>query len=193
MTTLDKAVLYLSADIDGDGEREDAEFHMRGDLVVKPSIRTGFLVGGRGSTVNSVVSNTTGGEQSGREGYRLDLGGGARIVEIEFTGWEGSDDQWGNTGDGTEVTVGDATGASAVTQMEVLMEYLNVGEYDSRNPATLEYGEHHPDGIYSAIDVVLEGPQTRKTAEDGEWFQGTLTCISVQSLEDAVDATGLRG
>jgi len=193
MTVLNKAVLTLEADVDGDTNAETGVFEMRGNLTISPSIRTGYLVGGRGSTVNSVATSLAGKQDSGREGFRLDLGGGALIVEIEFDQWEGSPDQWGNTGDSSSATQTDATGAKPATQMEVLIEYLNRGEFDSRNPARLEYGEHHSDGLFSALDVVVEGPNMRRSAKDGSWFSGTLTCISVQSVNDALDATSLKG
>lgn len=193
MTVLNKATLTLDADVDGDGTAETGVFEMSGNLTISPSIRTGYLVGGRGSTVNSVASSLAGQEESGREGFRLDLGGGALIVEIEFDGWEGSPDQWGNTGDDSTTTMADATGAAPTTQMEVLIEYLNRGEFDSRDPARLQYGEHHSNGLFSELDVVVEGPNMRRSAKDGSWFTGTLTCISVQSIDDAIDATSLKG
>ncbi|MBX0325799.1 hypothetical protein EGH21_22535 [Halomicroarcula sp. F13] len=187
MTVLNKAVLVVEADVDGDGTAETGEFHMSGNLKITPSIRTGYLIGGRGSTVNSVASSTSGSDQAKRQGFYLDLGGGARLYEIEFDQWEGSDDQWGNTGDSSSVSQTDATGAAPMTQLEVLMEYLAVAEIDSRNPATLRCGEHHANGLYDELDVAVEGPQGTRSAEDGSWWSGNITLVTLQSLEKTID------
>lgn len=193
MTALNKAILTVEADVDGDGTAETGEFHMRGNLSITPSIRTGYLLGGRGSTVNSVTSSLAGAGQSKRQGFYLDLGGGARVVEVEFDQWEGSNDQWGDTGSSGSVTSTDATGADPMTQLDVLMQYFAVAEIDSRNPAVLEYGEHHDNGLYDPLDVVIEGPQGTRSAEDGSWFSGRMTFVTVESLDDVIDGTGLTG
>lgn len=190
---LNKAILTIDADVDGDGAEETGKFVMVDDIEIIPSMRTGFLLDNRGSTVNSVISESTGGGESKRQGIYLDLGGGVRTVEVSFSGWAGSAEQWGNTGDESTLTRADATGASALTQLEVLFQYLAVGEVDSRNPATLEYGEHHSDGLYDPLDVVLESPQGTRSSEQSSTFSGTLTFLSVLSLEDAIDGSSVTG
>lgn len=200
MTLKTDAVLTVDADIDGDGSAETGRFVMEDNIDIRPGLRTGFLLDNRGSTVNSVLSSfaddrtqQTGEATSKRKGVYLDLGGGVRSVEIEFTGWTGSNVQWGNTGDSSSKTVGDATGAEALSQLEVLFRYLEIAEIDSRNPATLEYGEHHPGGLYDPMDVVLESPQGLRSSDDSSTFSGTLTFLSVQSLDEAVDGLNLTG
>ncbi|MDS0258562.1 hypothetical protein NDI56_03940 [Haloarcula sp. S1CR25-12] len=194
------ATLTVEADIDGDGTLETGKFVMADNINIKPGLRTGFILENRGSTVNSVISSfaksqseATGKPQSKRKGIYIDLGGGVRSAEIEFTGWTGSNLQWGNTGDDSELTVGDATGAKAFTQLEVLFHYLEIAEIDSRRPAKLAYGQHHSDGLYEPMDVVLESPQGLRSSDDSSTFSGTLTFLSVQSLDKAIDATGLTG
>lgn len=193
MAPLKKAILTIEGDVDGDGTAETGEFHMVDNIEIVPGMRTGFLLDNRGSTVNSVVSESTGQGESKREGIFLDLGGGVRSVEISFAGWSGSDEQWGNTGDATSVTQTDATGAAALTQLEVLFQYLAVSEIDSRNPATLAYGEHHSGGLYEPLDVVLESPQGTRSSEESSTFNGTLTFLSVRSLEQAIDGQEMTG
>lgn len=190
--TLHKAILTVEADVDGDGSTETGEFHMAGNIEVVPSLRTGFVLDNRGSTINSVVSSTVGSGESKRQGIYLDLGGGVRSVEVSFEGWEGSAERWGDTGDGGP-TKADATGEDPLTQLEVLFQYLSVAEIDSRNPATLEYGEHHGGGLYDPLDVVLESPQGTRTAENGSTFSGTLTFLSVQAIGDVIDGPNRTG
>jgi hypothetical protein len=190
---LQRARLTVDADVNGDGQQETGVFEMAGNLEIVPGIRTGFLIGGRGSTVNSVVSSLLGDGQSARKGIYLDLGGGARQVDINFWGWEGARDQdgnplqWGNTGNTDSPTQADATGADPITQIDCLMQYLTVAEIDSRNPATLEYGEHHDDGLYDPLDVVVEGPQMTRAAEDGSWFVGQLTTLEAVDVDQVLD------
>lgn len=192
--TLQRAELTLSADVDNDGNQEDGTFVFEDDVSVQPQVRTGFVIGGRGSEVNSIIQDNVGDGTSSRAGVYLDLGGGQHIVEIEFSNWKGSPVQWGNTGDDTTLTQADATGADPITQIGVLMRYLTVGTFDSVQPATLEYGEFSDSGLYNPLDVVIEGPQVRRSADDGAWLDGTLTCIEAVNVdEQALDAAGLRG
>jgi hypothetical protein len=200
MTLKSDAVLTVDADVDGDGTAETGQFVMEDNINIKPGLRTGFLLNNRGSTVNSVISEfakskteQTGEPVSKRKGIFLDLGGGVKSVEVEFSGWTGSNLQWGNTGDPSQKTVGDATGAKALSQLEVLFHYLELAEIDSRNPATLAYGEHHSDGLYDSMDVVLESPQGLRSSDDSSTFTGTLTFLSVQSLDEAIDGTNITG
>ncbi|WP_049986823.1 hypothetical protein [Halobellus rufus] len=126
--------------------------------------------------------------------FFLDAGAGAMALEIQFRGWEGSKDsngaplEWGDTGDPDQLTATDATGADPVSQICCLVEYLRTGTVDSRNPATFEWGEWATDGLYEPIDVVLEGPEMTRAAEDGSWFDGTLTLIDAADVRAAYDA-----
>lgn len=192
MPPLQRAILRIKADVDGDGTKETGEFHMMGNLVATPSIRTGFLVGGRGSSLLSIISNLVGAGDSLRRQFFIEAGGGAHAIEIEFSSWEGAQDeagnpvQWGNTGLGG--TVGDATGEDPISQIDVLMWYQMVADVDSREPAVLEYGEFSQQGRYDPLDVVIEGPNFTRAAEDGEWFDGRMTLISAADLNEYWDA-----
>lgn len=196
---LQHAELVLEADVDQDGQQETGRFVMVGNLSVTPGLRTGFIVGGRGSTANSVFSSLV--EQYGtgntsafqnpskREGVHLDLGGGEHSVDVEFRGWEGatlSDGtpvQWGNDPNPGR-TQASATGQDPITQIDVLLRYLTVGEYDSRAPATLEYGEYSTDGLFEPIDVAIEGPQAKRSSDDTATYSGTMTLIATTDIDN---------
>lgn len=194
----DRAILRIEGDPDGDGTIETGEFHMVGDLEILPGMRTGYIVDGQGSTVNSVITSVADAGESKREGVFIDLGGGAHTVEISFRGWEGAIDadgnyvQWGDDpSPGRSQT--SATGKDAITQIDVLMQYLLTTEIDSRSPATLEYGERSQDGLYDPIEVVIEGPTFSKRPENGNSFEGSMTLVSAREVrqlaKDAADAT----
>jgi len=188
--TLNGAKLRISADVDGDGETEDGIFSMI-DVEVSPSIRTGYLIGGRGSTVNNIISESVGAGDSKRQQFFLEGGGGAHTIELSFQNWEGADGTWGDPSEpaGSEAN---ATGESPISQIDVLMQYLLTAEIDSRNPATLEYGEYSSSGRFDPLAVVLEGPQMTRAAEDGSWFDGSMTCIAAADIQDVFDAASRR-
>lgn len=189
------ATLTIVGDPDGDGTEETGVFEMGGNLQVTPSLRTGFIAGGQQSQVNSIIANLIDPGDSQNQQFFIDAGAGAHAVEVQFRGWEGAQDaagnslQWGDTGDDTQLTATDATGANPISQICVLMQYLLTGNIDSRNPATFEWGEWSTDGLYEPLDVVLEGPEMVRAAEDGSWFDGTLTVIAAADLQQAYDAT----
>ena len=191
---------YARLTVDGSpgGQSATGIFEFAGNLEIVPGLRTGFLIGGRGSTFNAVVAETLRDQDSNRQGVYLDLGGGTRSVAINFLGWKGAQVdldgdgsteplQWGDTGNDSQVTVTDATGADPITQMDVLMEYLVTAEIDSRSPATLEYGEHHDGGLYDPLNVVIEGPQLTRAAEDGSWFTGQMTFLEAVDADQILD------
>lgn len=199
MPALNRAVLTIEADADGDGTAETGVFEMGGNLTVRPQIRTGFLIEDRGSTINSVIASwvddygAADGETSKRRGFYVDLGGGQFTWDIEFRGWEGSVDDEGNSlqwGDdpAPSRTQTSATGEPPMTQISVLMRYINNAEIDSRGPATLEVAEFSTNGLYDPLDVILEGPQTTARASEPDGFDGRMTCIHAADLNDAYDA-----
>ena len=188
------AELRVSGDPDGDGVEETGVFKMGGNLQIEPFIRTGFVVGGSQSQVNSVVANLIDPGESQNQQFFLDAGAGAFGVTVEFRGWEGARDaagnplQWGDTGDPNQLTATDGTASDPVSQICVFLQYLLTGTADSREPATFEWGEWATDGLYEPIDVVLEGPEMTRAAEDGSWFDGTLTLIAAADVRKAYDA-----
>ena len=208
MSALDRARLELDGDPDADGQTETGVFEMAGNLTVRPQLRTGFILNGGGSTINSVIASSLDDGKLGaipgmgdaiedpskRRGFYLDLGGGQMAWDIEFRGWEGSRD-----GDGVPLQWGDdpepgrsqtsATGEGPQTQMDVLMRYIETGTTDSRNLATLEVGEYSEDGLYAPRKVVLEGPQATMQAETSSGWDGSMTLIAAASLDQPWDAS----
>ncbi|MUV59972.1 hypothetical protein [Halobacterium sp. CBA1126] len=162
---------------------------------IAPSLRTGYVVGGRGSTVNAVLGQLAGdGEDSKRKGVYLDAGGGTMMYNLELKKWEGASDedgnllQWGDTPDPSVHTKTSASGMDAYSQLECLTYWLEQSTIDSENPALLEYGQHYDDGVYDPVEVVFEEPQIRQVAEDGSHITGTLTLASAANLRDIQDA-----
>jgi hypothetical protein len=187
---LKHAELQVSADADGDGQLEDAVFEMH-DIEVTHSVRTGFLVGGRGSTVNNAIANLTSAGESNSKQFFL-KGSGVRTVELSFRNWKGATGQWGNTGDSSKLTQTDATGADAISQLDVFFRYLTTGSIDSNNPATLSYGEYSDTGLYSPLEVVIESPNLTRSAEDGNWIDGSLTLIEAADIQQVYEAAARR-
>lgn len=184
MAPLKKAILYIDADVDGDGTAENGKFVMES---VEPTIgiRTGYLIGGRGSTANAVLDDLLGDGESRQQGVFLGFGGGTRKYDLSFSGWEGSGDQWGDTGNGG--TASDATGEDPWTQIDVLIQYLSVASVDSTGLATLEYGEHHPNGRFDSVGVVPEQPQFTPPLDESSTFTGSMTLLSAANLTKALD------
>lgn len=191
---LEYARLTIEADVDGDGTDETGIFELYGDLDTTSGVRTDWTVDGALGTVNSVISGLADDGEDKRQGFYGDLGSGSHFVQIDCSSWEdatkadGSPLQWGDDPEpGRSAT--SATGADALTQLHVLERYLTVGETDSRNPATLEYGEFSQSGLYDPLGVVLEEPQlTRNHSEETSSFSLSLTCIAAADLREAWDA-----
>lgn len=179
--TLRGATLSMSADVDGDGTDEDGVFDFSGGINIEPGIRTGDLIGQTGSQASAIVDYVK--SESGRSGFNLDIGGGAAVYRISFRNWEGSSGQWG---DGSSDPKADATGEDVWRQMSVWQRYLDWGTYDSRNAATLEWGDYSQSGAYSPIAVTIEEPSASFTAEkQTSVYEGDITLISISALEKA--------
>lgn len=177
-------------DVDGDGTDETGKFVLT-NVEITTGIRTGYVVGGRGSTVNAIYSDYLGDGQSARQGLYFDLGGGADFIQLKFSQWKGSDDQWGN--DSTAgLTQASATGQDPISQIDVLKKYLTVGQIDSRNPATLEYGEYSSSGVYSPKEVAIESPEFSYSPDRPSALSGSITCIVVIDNNQSTDAQNRR-
>lgn len=175
------ARLTMSADVDGTGVVTGV-FDLSTGIEISPRIRTGDLIGPTGSTVGALVDVATGDDQ-GRAGFRLDAGGGAAVYDINFVNFEGSDGRWG---DGTTNDAADAEGEDVWRQMSVFHRYLNRGTYDSRNAATLEWGEFSSSGVYAPISVTPEEPATTFAAEEeSSVFDGSVTLVATRALSQA--------
>lgn len=192
--TLQRAKLTMSADPDGDGVDETGIFHFVGNLEITPSLQRNFLLGGRGALANAIFGDQLQDGESQRQGYYLDLGSGIFTIEVAFRGWEGATDDQGNNlqwGDNSTQALSQtsATGQDPLSQMDVFLKYMTVGTIDSRDPATLEYGEYSSSGVYSALDVVvLDGPTMTRAAEDGSWFDGSITFAEAGDFGEFRDA-----
>jgi len=179
---LQGAELTLSADVNADGAAETGRFDLSKNVELSPRIRTGPLIGPTGSTVGALVDSVTGDEQ-GRAGFRLDAGGGAFVVDINFISFTGSDGRWG---DGSSDPMADAEGEGPLRQMSVFLQYLNVGTFDSENAGTLEFAEYSSSGEYTPIAVAPEEPQVTYAANDkGPAFDGSITLVATRSISQA--------
>jgi hypothetical protein len=217
---LQRAVLELEADVTDPKGRDLGVFELAGNLEIQHGAEIQyFMVSGGGDVLSSVVSNTadeladfsedlpTDAEPTNRAGFYLDLGGGQHNIELNFLGWEGAtrpvhDDQ-GNVVDRENLQWGvpgdedlDATGADPHTQMQVLMEFLRIGEYDSRGVhGKLRYGEYS-DGKYGPRDGIFDDyinvtptlVQTTRTAEQPVAFNGSIRLREVQNWTTVLDA-----
>ncbi|MFW6435294.1 MAG: hypothetical protein ACOCY1_02835 [Halovenus sp.] len=168
----------MSADVDGDGSKEDGEFSLSAGIEISPGLRTGDLIGPTGSQAGALVDYVTG--EDGRAGFNLDVGGGYATFRISFRGFEGNAETWG---DGSDNPAADASGENVWRQMSVWQQYLDKGTYDSRNAATLEWGEYSSDGVYDPISVTIEEPSaTFAATEQTSVFEGDVTLIATRSL-----------
>lgn len=210
MSTLDRAIVEMSADVDGDGNTENGRFHMVGNVTVSEQVEPDYWFGGRGSTINSVINRTLLDKAGGRQQFYLDLGAGSHIHEIEFMGWEGAKDSDGNDvlwGDpnAQKGTVANATSQDALVQMQTFNKYLKNGIVDSFSPAYLHVGEW-TDGIYNNGDpieacngeeglfgkplkIVLMGPRMVKASEEFKTFNGSYQAVETLEIDQFIDST----
>lgn len=176
MTPLQKAILTIESEINGSSVT--GEFHLKGDVEITGGIRTGYLIGGKGS---QAIGALTGEASEFHFGF-----GGPQFWEVSWKSWEGSTLQWGDSGSGGTDT--DATGEDPLTQMDVLLEYMANSNLDSGQPATWAYGEYSSGGRYSPQLVVPESPKITRAADDGSWMDGNMTLLSTKPGDEIVDA-----
>lgn len=197
MAPQEYAELKLTADVLGNGDTTGTFQLERGTPNEVFRIDTGIEMvfpvgeaGGRGlvDKAINVYNSTLGSDQPGRKDVIIDLGAGQHFVEINF-GHNPSDSTvtWG---DGSGTVPADATGAShPLTQIDTIMWYLLVGTYDSRNAASLTYGEFSSGGALDALDVVpLQPSFSWQAGDDQSALSGSIRCI-VTDLDNQT-ATG---
>lgn len=151
-------------------------FTFEKNITITTGVRTGFLVGGGGSTLMSVVTdflddgqlNASGAQRSG---LFIDLGGGVRMVQIEADTYQSNDNPFGGSG-----------GADPWTQADELVHAIETTQIDSRGTATLEYGEYGEK--YAAMPVVIEEPTVELDANEGQIARISLTCLKAADLQD---------
>jgi hypothetical protein len=198
-SSLDRAVIEIDADVDGDGSDETGVFHMVGDLEIQQIVRPDPILGPELQNIQSAIRRILNDGEANRKGAYVDIGAGRHAFEFNFLGWEGAQDsdgnpvQWGNTGTGG--TVGDATGEDPLVQMQVFHRYLQVAVVDSFNPARLYVGEY-TDGTYGTegrysqytpMKVMLETQRGVRDAMNPNSYDGSITAVEVLNLEGMVD------
>lgn len=177
------ARLELTADVDkGRNGEATGVFDLGTGVELSPRIRTGNLIGPTGSQVGAIFDVITGGDNE-RAGYRLDVGGGAFVVDVSFRNYEGSNGRWG---DGTTNDKADAEGEGVYRQLSVLARYLNRGTFDSRDAGKLEWGEYSTSGVFTPIPVAPEEPQVTFAAEEQtSTFDGSISLVAVRNIAEA--------
>lgn len=171
----------LSLEADPGGGPTTGVFDLTGNIDISPGIRTRNPIGSTGTRVSALSDATA--TDANRADYLFDAGAGALVVKVDFRGWEGRADPWG---DGSDDPRADASGEDVWRQMSVLTRYLDRGTFDSRGGATLEWGEFSTDGVYEPVPVAPEQPRTSFTATDGTAvFDGSLTLVAARSIDRA--------
>jgi hypothetical protein len=198
--TLERAVLELDANFGPPFGTVTGVFHMYGDVSFDAGVRTGYLLGGTGSTLNAVVQEALSDGEPKRKGIYVDLGGGQHTIQASFTGWTGATDadgndlQWGSSPDPSVNDLTTATGASPLDQRDTFLNYLRVATFDSFNPGRLYTGEHS-DGTYAdspgdwgePLKVAMEQPRFRSQADTSDKLDGSVTFVEVIDLRDNID------
>jgi len=181
--TLTYPKLTITGDVDGDGADETGVFEME-SADVEPGIQTGSLFQRSGGLIQSARAVVT---DSRREEIFIDGGVGATRITVQFTGWEGSDGQWGDDAS-AGLSETSATGQSPIQQVSVLLKYLIEVNIGSGNPATLEWGEFSDGGLYDPFKVAVEEPTLPRSREEASTFTGNITFISVADLDRLGDS-----
>lgn len=184
MTVRRGAKLELDANVGSRGVR-NGEFELDAGIEITTSVRTGKLFDGRGAGILSAAAEQIGAIDDGRAGFSLDIGGGALVVDIQFTNFEGSQGQWG---DGSNDSAADATGEDVWRQLSVLTRYLQVGTFDSEDPANLSFGEFRFGGEYPRLAVTPEEPRLTVAADDPAIITGNITLVSTRAFDDVLSA-----
>jgi len=194
MTWVNPQITIQNAQIDG--QTVDGTFVFPTDVVVESEIRTQEFFQSEGtlsviaSTVLDMVAEQSGTESG--EGIRqelsFDIGGGIHAITTDFSGFSGSQYQWGDTGSGGTAT--DATGEDVHAQMAVLDRYLNAARIDSTNPAILEVTEYSTEGRYAPLKVVPENPNmVFNSTEQSSIFESSITWVETVDLNQTIDGS----
>ncbi|MFA1612058.1 hypothetical protein [Halobellus rubicundus] len=200
---LSGAVLEITASIAGTDRT--GIFELRKDFEPEPELTRRFVVGPVGE-IGARLLNIPTNEGGKRRPYTIDAGGGKLAytfrVSLSETPHNSSYLQMGDTGDETQLTVGDATGQSARDQLDVFLEYATEATTDSVSPATLHIGHHH-DGTYSESGDpgLYESPRTVYipetrvvgSSEEPSSVDLSVTCVLAGSLDEATDAAQQLG
>lgn len=183
--TLSGAELRLSADVDGTGQTTGT-FRLGANTRINSRTMTDYVVSRQFSGINAIVSDTLEGFDTERSGYYVDLGAGGKVIEVEKTGWTGSDERWG---DGSGNSARDATGSSAWHQAQLLERFVTRGEYDSRNAGELAVGEISIDGEFEEahLPVTVKEYEWTRQSDEPATFDINLTLARTAALDEALD------
>ena len=205
---------HVRLEIDGDlgpYEGETGVFDFRDVDSVVEEVDKSHLVGGRGTVVSELISQTTerdptdilpgDGEPGRRAGIHVDAGGGENTFTLSAESGLDPDDQFGtgetdptDPGDTTRL---DATGSHPSAKRDVLLRWVAQTRVDSSRPARLYVSEHDDDGAFGepipvAINSARGEVDTETTLEATFELQRTSEVIDVltDAAEDVVDAVG---
>lgn len=194
MAALDKGVLELTADVDGDGSTETGVFHLAGDGEISHEIQKDYIFDNTASGIVSLVSLLEEFERAKREGFYLDIGAGAKVVSFDIRGWDGAESpQWG---DGSGTFPADASDGDPLQKLQCFDAYVEQATTDSFSPATLHVGEYTDgtygdDGAFDPLSVaVARDPGGSWSVDDGpNRFSLNVTCIKVFEMDQPIDIT----
>lgn len=110
---------------------------------------------------------------------------------------DGTQCQWGDTGDDTQLSKTDATGAHPAYKASVLSFWLRntrqssvsgvLGE-EGGGPAIVETLQYRPNGIYDPLEVVFESPNITYSSGSSTVADLEITAVEVADLGNPVDA-----
>lgn len=198
MTLLNEAYLELET---GD---QTAVFEFSTDLEYTSSLERRFVIGERGSSIQSIDRLTPGvdlglADSDRRTHYWWDGGGGTWTIELSFVTSKSDDVQWGDGSGGTgasNVTINDASGEGvpALTRMQILQNWVARVKSDSYGYTRLYWGEHS-DGTYadsagvfnSAMPVAVQDTNFEKPEDDTSAFVGNISMTHVSVWPPWVD------
>lgn len=190
------ARLEFSCDLDQDGTVEDLVFDMRGQLQIDIGLINSPLIDQWFNQANAAIEEWFGDTDAAggkNQGFTLDFGGGEHYCEVSFRGWEGSGSQWGATGDDSEVTADDATGADPRTQLVMLDRAFQLATIDSDNPATLHVFDYSDQGLYDPLQVGPVDPNgVFDATETSSWFDGSIRFVEISALTSVFDGRNQR-
>ncbi len=204
--------LTITGDPDDSGSVQDGVFEFAsGDeqtpLTATEELRTETRAfGGTPLTIFSDITGIDLGTEN--KDIALDFGNStfattlSGIVTADQRKPDGTQCQWGDTGDDSELTATDATGAHPAYKMTVLGEWLKNTRQSSVNellgqegggPATVEYLSRREGGVHDPMEVVLESPSVTLSGGSPTVADLDMTVVEVANLENPIDALANDG
>ena len=181
--------IEITADVDDDGTKETGVFEISGGAEGQASyteeVQIDPIIGGSAQNINSAIQQYIFGENHRRRGIYIENGGGAHIFDIQFNGWEGSSNQWG---DGSGTLPADATGEGPRRQIQIFQNYLRKGSIDSLNPAVVQFGEYNPNGsLDDQLYMFVGSPTLTNSVTAEKTFDGTMQLVEIERLDIPID------